>query len=671
MKRFVLLVFLSGCMLTLQAGKQPKDTTLFTYGPNKVTTREFAKGFNKNKHKDSAVKPKEVDDYLDLYKKFRLKVQDAYDMGLDTTADFRTELATYRKQIAKQFLMDANVNDQLINEAYERMKYEIKASHILVFARPDASPADTLNAYKRMLDVKRLIESDSISFENAALKYSEDPSAQDNLGNLGYFTCFQMIYEFESQAYNTKVGKVSKVFRTEFGYHIVKVYDKRPSMGELSARIIKIELNPSPSTEEVAEGRAKINEVYKKLQSGEVFTSLVHQYSEDPGSVIKNGAIAPFTMTSARYPENFKNSAFALQNDGDYTMPIQTASGFYIIQRISLKPLDSLHKMKSTIINKISKDSRQYKNTLAVYEKAKKMYKFKENSKYNKLIKAYLDSSLLEGLLDRDSLKMKNPKLSKSVLFTLAGVKRPYTLDSFAKWLATVQRPASSRSLSNISQNYYEAFRLQMVMDYYEGDLENTSDKFASLYKEYKEGILLFTLMDKKVWSKSVEDTVGLKNYFAQNSDKYVYGNRYDATVFKCASRAIAEELKKDLESGMIIDSIMKKYNRANPLSVGTPQSGKFEQGDNKIVDLAFQFAKPSTKYLIVEDPLIAGRFAVIQIHSFIPAGKKTLNEARGMIISDYQVYLEKIWMDELMAKYPIVVNQAAFEAIKAKMLKP
>ncbi len=671
MKRFVLLVFLSGLALSVHAGKQPKDTTLFTYGNHKVTTREFAKGFNKNKHKDSAVKPKEVDEYLELYKKFKLKVQDAYDLGLDTTETFKAELATYRKQIAKQFLMDANVNEKLINEAYERMKYEIKASHILVFARPDASPEDTLKAYKRMLEVKRLIESDSISFENAALKYSEDPSAQDNLGSLGYFTCFQMIYEFETQAYNTQVGKVSKVFRTEFGYHIVKVYDKRPSMGELSARIIKIELNPSPSTEEVEEGRAKINEVYKKLQSGEVFTSLVHQYSEDPASVLKNGAIAPFTMTSARYPENFKNSAFALQHDGDYTMPIQTASGFYIIQRIALKPLDSLGKIKGTIVNKISRDSRQYKNTMAVYEKAKVMYKFKENTKLSKVFKMYFDSSLLQGSLDTHMLKMTHPELGGTVLFSLKKVKRVYTLDSFANWISAIQKPTTSRALSSLTKNYYDAYKLQMVMDYYEGDLENTSEKFASLYKEYKEGILLFTLTDKKVWSKSVEDTVGLKNFYTQNSDKYVYGNRYDATVFKCASRAIAEELKRDLESGMIIDSIMKKYNKNSPLTVSTPTTGKFEQGDNQIVDLAFQFAKPSTKYLIVEDPVVAGRFAVIQIHSFIPAVKKTLNEARGMIISDYQSYLEKLWLDELMQRYPIQVDMVAFEAIKAKMLKP
>ena len=669
MKRFVLLTFLLGLAVLAQAGKTPKDTTLFTYGNKKVTTREFYRGFTKNKHKDSVTRPSEVDEYLELYKKFRLKVQDAYDMGLDTTEGFKTELATYRKQIAKQFLMDTAVNEKLVHEAYDRMKYEIKASHILIFARPDAAPADTLAAYKKILDIKRKIDADSITFENAALNYSEDPSAGENSGNLGYFTAFQMIYEFESQAYNTPIGKVSKVFRTEFGYHIVKVYDKRNSKGEVTVKQIKIELNPHPSSEEIAEAQAKINEVYKKLQNGEQFNILVQQYSEDASSVLKNGELPPFTMTSVRYPENFKYTAFSLANNGDFSEPVQTASGFHILQRVRLKPLDSLHKIKNSIISKISRDSRQYRNTLAVYNKAKAMYKFKENGKYADLLKKYVDSSLLQGEFDSDTARKKAAKLAATPLFTLTKVKKVYTLDSFAKWLSKVQKPSSSLALSGITMNYYEGYRLQMVMDFYEQDLDNTSEKFASLYKEYKEGILLFTLTDKKVWSKSVEDTVGLKSFYEQNADKYYFKDRFDATIYRCANKTVADDLKKDLENGITIDSITRKFNRINPLNVANPLTGKFEQGANVYGDYLFVNTANTAKYRIVEDPKIPGGYAVIQVHKFIPAGKKTLNEARGTIMSDYQTYLEKAWLNELMQKYPIVVDNAAFAAIKQKMI--
>lgn len=666
MRRIVLLAILLQPTLFLLAGKPTKDTTLFNYGNKSVTSKEFYKGFSKNKDKGFVSKASEVDEYLELYKKFKLKVQDAYDQGLDTTEEFKTELATYRKQIAKPYLTDKVVNEQLVNEAYERMKYEVKASHILVVVRPFASPQDTLLALSKINAIINKIDS-GLSFENAAVEFSEDPSAQDNQGSLGYFTAFQMIYEFENYAFNTPVGKISKVFRTEFGYHIVKVMDKRLSKGEILVRQIKIEMNPNPSQEEVLEAEAKINEVYKKLQSGEKFVSLVQQYSEDASSVLKNGELPLFSMTSVRYPENFKNTAFSLAKDGDYSIPIQTANGFHILQRVSLKPIDSLSKIRGSILNKISRDSRQYRNTLAVYEKAKKMYKFKENKKYNAVLMKYIDDALLIGELKEDSVKMKSPESNVS-LFALSKTKKNYTVKDFTKWLVEVQKPSNSKSKSSVIEQYYQAYRLQNIMEFYENDLENTNDTFAALYKEYKEGILLFTLTDKKVWSKSAEDTVGLKNYYNEHSSQYNFKDRYEATIYRCANRAIAESLKKDLESGLTMDSVLKKNNRSNPLNVSNPMTGKYEQGNNQYANMIFTSGLSNQKYLILEDPKSVGGFVVIVVHNFLPAGKKTLNEARGSVMSDYQASLEREWIQQLLLKYPITVNQVAYDAIKARM---
>jgi len=666
MRRIVLLAILLQPTLFLLAVKPTKDTTLFNYGNKSVTSKEFYKGFSKNKDKGYVSKASEVDEYLELYKKFKLKVQDAYDQGLDTTEEFKTELATYRKQIAKPYLTDKVVNEQLVNEAYERMKYEVKASHILVVVRPFASPQDTLLALNKINSIINKIDS-GLSFENAAVGFSEDPSAPDNQGSLGYFTAFQMIYEFENYAFNTPVGKISKVFRTEFGYHIVKVMDKRLSKGEILVRQIKIEMNPNPSQEEVLEAEAKINEVYKKLQSGEKFVSLVQQYSEDASSVLKNGELPLFSMTSVRYPENLKNTAFSLLKDGDYSSPIQTANGFHILQRVSLKPIDSLSKIRGSILNKISRDSRQYRNTLAVYEKAKRMYKFKENKKYNALLFKYIDDALLTGELKEDSVKMKSPQSAVS-LFELSKAKKTYTVKDFTKWLVEVQKPSNSKSKSSVIEQYYQAYRLQNIMEFYENDLENTNDTFAALYKEYKEGIMLFALTDKKVWSKSAEDTVGLKNYYNEHSSQYNFKDRYEATIYRCANRAIAESLKKDLESGLTMDSILKKNNRSNPLNVLNPMTGKYEQGNNQYANMIFTSGSSNQKYLILEDPKSVGGFVVIVVHNFLPAGKKTLNEARGSVMSDYQAELEKEWIQQLLLKYPIVVNQEAFDSIKARM---
>lgn len=667
MKRNVM--FVAACIIVNLAIGQKKeaDTMLFTYGTKTVGVKEFRKGLTKNDRPGVKHTAEEIDEYLNLYKKFKLKVQDAYSQGLDTTEGFNSELATYRKQIAKPYLTDRQVNDQLINEAYERMKSEVKAAHILIFTKRDSSPADTLIAYNKLMKVKAEIESGKITFEQAAVQYSEDPTAKDNQGSLGYFTAFQMIYEFENYAFNTAVNSVSKVFRTDFGYHIVKVYDKRASKGELTVKHILIQTNPNPNEEDLAEAEAKINEVYKKLQMGEKFETLVNQYSEDGNSVLKNGELPAFNMTNSRIPDNFKSAAFDLLNDGDYSRPIRTTSGFHIIKRLSLKPMASLNESKNTILNKIGRDSRQYKNTIAVYNKALNYYKFKENKKALKVIDKAIDTSIITGMYEHNVAKAKNAKLFKTPLFTLTKVKKAFTLDDFSVWVETVQRPNANSTKAAILESYLKAYKINTVMEYYENDLENINDTFLNLYKEYKEGILLFTLTDKKVWTKSVEDSVGLKSFYNTNSSKYQFKDRFEATIMRCANLSIAEAAKKDLEKGITLDSILKKQNKLNPLNIATPTTGKFEKGDNFYANYIFEDSKNS-KYLVFEDPKSTGGYILIQVHQTIAAGQKTLSEARGIIISDYQAHLEKEWIDELLKKYPIQVNEGAYKNVKSSL---
>jgi len=673
MKRIVIITFMVLLTINLSAQKKGKDTTLFTYGPKKVSLKEFDRGFSKNEKPGTKHTAKEVDEYLELYKKFKLKVQDAYDSGIDTTEGFKSELATYRKQIAKPYLTDRMVNDRLVNEAYERLKYEVRASHILIFLNPDASAPDSIKALAKINDLRDQIVSGKLTFENAAETFSEDPSARDNKGDLGYFSAFQMIYSFENQAFSTPVDQVSKAFRTEFGYHIIKVFDKRESKGDITVKHILLQTNPEPSAEELAEVKAKVDEVYKKLKVGEKFEILVNQYSEDVQTAMSGGEIPSFSMTNSRMPENFKTTAFGLQNDGDYSAPIQTQSGFHIIKRVSLKPVSSLKDMRSTILNKISRDGRQYRNTLAVFNKAKKIYKVKDNANNLAKYMSQIDSSLLNAQYQfrpKNMAQKDFDALAKNPLFTLGSKSKSFTVAEFGKYLTSFERPFDSKALSSLINKQYEAFKMNSVMDYYENDLENTNDTFAALYKEYKEGILLFTLTDKKVWTKSVEDTIGLKNFYQKNMENYKYKDRYDATIFRCANKAVADGVKRDLDAGLIIDSISKRANKTSPLNLASTITNKFEKGDNAYADMLFETGKTDTKYLIFEDAKNPGGFIVIQIHKFILAGKKSLNEARGPITSDYQNYLEKEWLDGLAKKYPIILNTAIFNIFKNRMAK-
>ena len=673
MKRFVIITLALFIANLSNAQKKGKDTTLFTYGTKKVTLKEFEHGFTKNEKPGTKHTTKDVDDYLELYKKFKLKVQDAYDQGIDTTDGFKSELATYRKQIAKPYLTDKIVNDQLVKEAYERYGYEVRTSHILIRVTPDAAPADTLKALAKLNELRNDIVSGKLDFANASETFSEDPSAKDNRGDLGFATAFQLVYEYENQAYNTPVGQVSKVFRTPFGYHILKVVDRRPTKGDMTVKHIMIQTNPNPGADEVAEAKAKIDEVYKKLQAGEKFDQLVQQYSEDVSSATNNGELPPFSMTSMRLPEQFKSTAFSLARDGEYSQPIQTPAGFHIIKRVSLKPLASLKDMRGTILTKISRDSRQYRNTVAVYNRALAYYKVKENAKALTAYQPEITDSLLMGqykFRPNHLTKEQFAKLGKQPLFTLATKKKAFTVADFGKYLNQIETPTESKNLSAVVANAYKEFKLQSVMDYYENDLENINDTFAALYKEYREGILLFTLTDKKVWTKSVEDTTGLKNFYNQNSGKYTFQNRFDATIYRCATKEVADGVKKDLEANLTVDSIVRKYNRKNPLNIANPITGKFEKGDNNYANMLFETGQTDTKYLIFEDMKVPGGYVIIQIHQFLPSGKKTLNEARGPITSDYQNYLEKAWLESLMAKYPIIVDQANYTIFKNRMIR-
>jgi peptidyl-prolyl cis-trans isomerase SurA len=662
------LFFLTTHLLFSQ--KATKDTVLFTYGPHQVTVKEFRKGFTKNEKPGNKFTEKDVDEYLNLYKKFKLKVQDAYDAQLDKSEDFKTELSSYRKQIAKPYLTDRVVNDQLVKEAYDRLLLEVNASHILIFVNNDASPADSLIAFNKINAIKKEIN-EGMSFDEAAAKYSEDPTAKENKGSLGYFSAFQMIYEFENAAFNTPVGKISNPIRTQFGYHLVKVNDKRPSKGEITVRHIMIQTNNKPTKEELDEAEAKINEVYKKLQMGEKFEQLVQQYSEDANTVIKNGEMAAFTMTASRLPENFKKASFDLLNDGDYCRPIQTSGGFHIIKRVSLKPMASMDEMKPTILNKINRDSRQYKNTLAIYNRASNYYKVKLNKNALKVLNQLIDTSVLSGTYvhPTDALTGKRKKLYKTNLFSLSKVKYNITANDFSQWLVDVQRPSNTKSAKLAIENYYNAYRMNTIMDYYENNLEFINDTFANLYHEYKEGILLFSLTDKNIWTKSVEDSVGLKSFYEENKSKYVFKDRYEATLLRCSDMNIANDVKKDLEIGLSIDSIIRKQNRINPLNINSPKKGKFEKGDDFYADYIFN-SQDNPKYLIFEDPKNAGSYMLISIQNFIPEGTKSLNEARGLIISDYQTHLENIWIEKLMAKYPIQLNQDVYNHLKATLVR-
>lgn len=653
MKRNVLaktlLIAVSAGFISLTTLGQ-QSQVLLTVGNDNITKQEFENIYKKNNVKQTApADEKTMREYLDLYINFRLKVNEAEALGLDTTSSFKTELAGYRRQLAQPYLTDKEVTEKLIQEAYERSQKEIRASHILINSAPDALPKDTLAAYNKALDLRRRIVEKGEDFGKLAEAHSEDPSAKQNKGDLGYFSAFTMVYPFETMAYKTKPGTVSMPVRTRFGYHLIKVTDSRAAQGEIKAAHIMIRTPQGSTADDSAKAKAKIDEIYAKLKAGESFEDLVKQYSEDKNSVKANGVLPAFG--TGKMVIEFETAAFNLKNNGDISEPVKTAYGWHIIKRIDRKAPPTFEEAKNDLKNKVSRDSRSELNKQSFVRKLKKEYNFTENLKARDEFYAVMDSAIYKGdWYIRKAHGMEKP------LFTLDG--KTYTQKDFAKFISENQGYAGKLSFQGVVNNLYTMFTEKTIMDYEESRLEQKYPEFKSLMQEYRDGILLFELTDDMVWTKAVKDSAGLQDFFIKNNEKYKWNERLDAVIYTTSSEEVAAKVRKLLKNKKITrDSLLTVINKDNPLNLVIKED-KFEKGENAIID-GIVWEKGMT-----DNFMNANAVVFVDVKRSLPPQLKTLNEVRGAVTADYQNYLEKEWITALRAKYPVTVNESVFKTL-------
>lgn len=652
---FTALITLSLCL-----SAQVNDPILLSVDGKGVTLSEFEAIFKKNNTKETQVTPESVNEYIDLYIKFKLKVREAEAMGLDTSAAFKQELEGYRKQLIQPYLTDREVSEGLIKEAYERMKFDVNASHILINVDQNALPKDTLIAYNKALKIReRIVKGED--FGTVAAATSEDPSAKNNKGNLGYFNVFHMVYPFETAAYTTKVGEISMPVRTRFGYHLLKVNDKRPARGTMRAAHIMIQASKDLDEETQKAKQQKIEEIYQKLQENPAsFGELAQQFSDDKGSSTKNGELQPF-VTGKMVPE-FEEAAFALQNDGDFSKPIRTEYGWHIVKRIEVKPLDSYETMYNEIKGKVSRDSRSNKTKDAVLAKVKAENNFKEYlAKRDEFYKVVNKEEYLKG----EWTAAKASKLTKVMFGFYAndGEKFEFTQQDFAK-LIEQNKPKSTTDVNIVADinRLYAAVLEEKTLKFKEDRLPKTNMEYKLLYQEYRDGILLFNLTDQKVWSKAIADSAGLANYFAENQKNYMWNKRAEATIYKCLNEEIALKVEKIIskktKKPLSNDEILKLINTDSQLSLNI-EEGKFEKGENSSVD-ATEWMKGKRNKVKT-----ANGVDIVVITNVLEAEPKKLNEVKGLVTSDYQNYLEKQWVDELKSKYKVEVNNEVLKMVK------
>ncbi|NBU90767.1 MAG: peptidylprolyl isomerase, partial [Flavobacteriia bacterium] len=527
-------VFYSICILSIsQFGFSQKEPVVMDINGEKVTKSEFLQIYLKNNN-DPKYDKTSLDDYLELFKKFKLKVAEAEALGYDTIPKLKKELEGYRKQLANPYLIDSASNNSLVLEAYERFKTEVRASHILIRLDPNALPKDTLDAYNRIVALKKRIEKGEDFSSVAKMKNgSEDPSAVNNGGDLGYFTAFQMVYSFEEMAYTTPIGSISDPFRTRFGYHILKVTDKRPSRGTIKVAHIMVAAGKdiAKETTEAAE---------KKWED------LVTLHSDDANSVKKAGELPAFgSGTTQRMVPAFEEAAFLLKKDGDYSRPVKTDYGFHIIKRLELKDVQSFETVKKELQAKVNKDERSKKTQDSFVLKLKKSYNYTFSGNQNlKWFIQNIDSTYYLGKWSTTKLK------TNMVLFKIGG--KSYKQKDFVNYLQLNFKGLRREDASKLIANQYKNFEKASILEFEESKLSDKYPEYKALVKEYHDGIILYEIMSDKVWNKAVKDTTGLKKYFEPNRSKYTWSDRIDATIYECLNKEIAESVNKMIKNDTI-----------------------------------------------------------------------------------------------------------------------
>jgi peptidyl-prolyl cis-trans isomerase SurA len=685
--------------VALQAAAQ--DPVIMTINDRPIKKSEFEAVYRKNNGREVSGGTKSVKEYVDLFSLFKSKVFEAESLGLDTLHSFRTELAGYRKTLAAPYLTDKNTNESLLQEAYERMKTEVRASHILVRVADNALPKDTLEAWTRMNIIRNAVlgkfptQADLGNYEKLlkhstmigphlkngdstwykakltplrnlsdiargaedkfpviASRTSDDPSVVENKGDLNYFSAFDMVYPFESAAYSTKVGELSPIVRTRFGYHILKIYDRRPARGEISVSHIMVKLPKNATEEDKKNAKAKITEIHEKHRSGQQFEDLARQFSDDKQTSDRGGQLQPFK--SGRLPKSFEEAAFGLQKNGDISEPVETPYGYHIIRRNELKAVGSFDEMRSEIKSRVARDTRSQRGREALIARVKKENKFRENLKNRDAMAQVLDSGYFKGSWQAS----KADKLGNKEIFSLAG--KAYTQKDFAEFLESQMTNRPATDLRELVRSSYKTWVDESVVAYEDSQLEKKYQDFANLYREYRDGILLFDLTDQKVWSKAVRDTAGLRDFYEKNKNNYMWGERADVTIYKCIDEKVAKDVRKMLKSGKSQREITDKLNKSSQLNVAV-ENITYLKGENKYVDENWKTGVAENNNVDEKEKKVQ----VLVVNEIKPRTPKTLAESRGAVTADYQTYLENEWLQYLRDKYKVKVNEEVLNTIQ------
>lgn len=636
-------IFLAAIVL-LSLTVQLQSQTLFTYGNHSVDAKDFLKAYNKNNTQPVKDKAAAINSYLDLYIKSRLKIQEAYQRGYDTLPYLKTELAGLRNQVAENYMTDPGHVDRLVKEAFQRSQKDIRAAHIFISFRDVNGFLDTVNARRKANEIYSQLQKGE-DFAKLARQHSDDTSARVNGGELGYITVFTLPYEFETAIYTTAVGKFSPVIKSKTGFHIFKNLGERKAVGKVKAQQILLAIPPDADAAAQKQIAAKADSLYKRVLAGDNFNRLAADFSNDYVTAVAGGMMPEISV--GQYDPVFEKALWALPKDGAVSKPFQTAHGWHIIKRVSLKPVitDPANKdYQQELKYKVNNDSRS-KNTkdfiykLVTDKKGFKKFDYDDAALWN----------MSDSVLDSKPMTSGWAITATTPLFAIGD--SVYNANHWVNYANTYRYKQDGTGAKPWEQVREEWVQFALT-DYYKDHLEEFSDEFKYQIKEFEEGNLFFEIMQREVWNKAQTDTAGLLATYEKNKSNYLWKQSADAVLFFCSDFNTAKELHDKLKTNpadwrkltepftekMIADSSRYEWEQIPNLNKMVPRPGMLTSPLLNTMDNTASFAY------------------IIRVYN--QPMQRSFTEARGLVINDYQLLLEKEWDEQLSKKYPVTINK-------------
>jgi peptidyl-prolyl cis-trans isomerase SurA len=617
--------------------------TIFSYGKKTVSKEDFIRAFKKNNNGvDNSEKA--YRDYLNLYIRFKLKVQAAYDAHLDTLDAQKTELKNFSNQIAEGFMNDEASVQLLVDEAFERSQKDLRIAHIFI----PYTGTDTVAAYKKIKTAYSKLQTGA-DFGSVATSFSEDPSVKHNMGDLGYISVFSLPYELETLAYSTPSGKYSPIYRSKTAYHIFKTTAIRPAFGRMKLAQILLAFPPGAGDLEKESIHSLADSLYTALKNGANFKDLVLHFSNDNISYQTGGLLPEFGI--GKYSPDFENAAFSLEHDGDISKPVLTSYGYHIMQRVERLPVNTDKKdakRMASLKQAVQNDKRILLAKQALAHKILTSAGYKKGVYSEPLLLQYMDS-IADGKIPPTSPVIND----KTLLFSLPGKK--YYVPDFVKYYQSNKlspEVVRGKTMTQLLQQYTET----VATEFYRNHLEKYDKEYAYQLNEFKDGNMLFEIMQQQVWEKAARDSSGLKKYYNGHKDKYWWESSADAIIFTCSDSLSAVKVRTDyIKAPKDWRNIVQNTN-------GTVQadSSRFELTQ---IPINAEKIQPG----IISQPVKNGtdnscNFTTI-LNIYKERAPRNFEDAKGFVINDYQSLLEDNWVETLKKKYPIVINQAVLQS--------